>query len=806
MTPAVRSRPLLLSLLLVGLVVMVGACTSPEDKAAAYLAKARTFMADENYGQARIEAKNAVQVQPKNAEAHYILGQIAWRESNFGEAFTQLQMTVDLDPKLLDPHLRLGDLYYSVGDAPAAAEQAAAARKLAPDRAEVHLLTSKVLSMQGDVKGAIAAIDAALAANPAFVDAINGKAGLLSAQGDNAGALAVIDQGLTRTKGADAETLQDIRLRFLRTTGQLAAFEASLQELVKAAPDRPKYRYALLDLYTVQKRTADQERVLRELAQLTPKSAMVTVRLANFMVQKGDPAGAEKLIRDKIAKYPDNADLQLGLGDFYRYRKQPKEAMAAYRKAADRWDATTPEGQQARNRIISQHVLDGDVAAARTDVASLLKVAPDNADALLSRATFAFADRKFPQAIADARSVISRQKSPGALLLLARAYLAVGDVVVAKDTYRRLVYDYPDTSDGVRELAMLLTDQGDAAGAEAVLRQFLGGAPGDPQVVETLIGSLLAQNDVNGAAALARGLLARDGASAEEQAELAQLLQATGSKDEALSRYKAMLERNPRQREALHGMVRVMLDTGKAEEALTYLERYPKDDVDASLLRGSVYYWQGDAKAARQVYEQIITDKPGEARAYVSLAGLSQADSTEQQQALERGWTANPGEVLIGVFLAGIYERDGKVEPAIALYEAMLRKAPDNVFVINNLASLLADHRSDARSLARALELAKPLAAANDPISLDTVGWAYYRNRDYPNATQLLERAVAADGSNPLLRYHLGKAYQGAGNAVGADRELRQALQLGGKDATFAADARAGLSRVQPAEPLVAPE
>jgi predicted Zn-dependent protease len=94
----------------------------------------------------------------------------------------------------------------------------------------------------------------------------------------------------------------------------------------------------------------------------------------------------------------------------------------------------------------------------------------------------------------------------------------------------------------------------------------------------------------------------------------------------------------------------------------------------------------------------------------------------------------------------------------------------------NNLASLLLDFRTDPASYAEALELAKGLESSDNPAVLDTVGWAYYRNKDYPKAVQFLERAVAAAGQVPLLRYHLGMAYLASNNTDGARQELKQAV------------------------------
>jgi tetratricopeptide (TPR) repeat protein len=102
-----------------------------------------------------------------------------------------------------------------------------------------------------------------------------------------------------------------------------------------------------------------------------------------------------------------------------------------------------------------------------------------------------------------------------------------------------------------------------------------------------------------------------------------------------------------------------------------------------------------------------------------------------------------------------------------------------NDYIVNNLAVLLLDVRSDKASYARALKLAGGFAdGAAHPFNLAVLGWAYYRNGEYGSATRFLERAVAATPEvSPQLRYYLGMAYLKSGNTAGAQRELQQAVE-----------------------------
>lgn len=793
MTTVVRTLPLLLLALLTG---VLGACSSAEDKVAGHLERAEAFLAAEEYKKAAVEAKNAVQIQPNNAQAHLILAKLAWRESRFPEAFTQLTMAVDADPTLIEARLRLGDLYFSTGEVDAAAAQAEAARKLAPDRADVHLLSAKVLYLKDDLAGAAAEIDAALAINPGYVDAIVAKAGLLGGQGDSAGALAVVDQGLTKAEGEGADVLRDFRLNLLLGSGDQKAYEESLLALIQQFPDETKYRYQLLDFYSGTGRLEDEERALRALVASDPANHKTKVRLASRLLRNNDLAGAEQLLKDGVAKYPDSAELKLAMGDFYRTTKRSAEAMATYRQAVEKWPDTTPEGLEARNRVVAQHTVDGNIAQARADIDIILKAAPDNREALLSRATFAFLDRKYDDAIADLRTVLRREPSSEAALLLARSYVGAGDLVVAKDTYRTLLDQDPANAAAAKELAVLLSGEGDAAAAAEILRAFVAVRPDDAEASAALVQSLLAQRELAAAEAEAQRGIASGAAGAVGEQQLGLVLQAKGSNAEALARYRAVLEKDPGQLQALEGLTTILLDTGRGAEAIDFLKGYPKENLDANLLMAKAYVRQGDVAAARALHEQAIALAPTDVRAYLALAALAPTDSPEQVAALLRGLKALPGNPTLTVFLGSYYERQGRTDDAIGVYEAAVTSNPGDPMMTNNLAALLLDRGGDKASLARALELAKTLASTGDPVLLDTLGWAYFRNDDFPNAVRTLERAVAVEANNGLLQYHLGKAYAASGNPVSARQHLTLALEKGGDKSDFANDARVALGKL----------
>ena len=98
--------------------------------------------------------------------------------------------------------------------------------------------------------------------------------------------------------------------------------------------------------------------------------------------------------------------------------------------------------------------------------------------------------------------------------------------------------------------------------------------------------------------------------------------------------------------------------------------------------------------------------------------------------------------------------------------------------MINNLASLLSEHRNDEESMQRALELASRFRQSSIPHFKDTLGWIYYKLGDIQAATSLLQDAVEQAPNMSIFRYHLGKSYMEEDRREAAIREFEKIVEL----------------------------
>lgn len=263
--------------------------------------------------------------------------------------------------------------------------------------------------------------------------------------------------------------------------------------------------------------------------------------------------------------------------------------------------------------------------------------------------------------------------------------------------------------------------------------------------------------------------------------DLGVALQMQNNDGQAIAAYRQALEKNPTADQPLTDLVRLLMKTGKAAEAESYLNSHLKahpDHVTAKILLAMLYRDSGRAGLAQKVLEDTVAAQPDAAGAYLALAGMYPPDSAERVAVLARGHARSPVDPQIGLALGSAHEKRGEYEDAIRVYDEVIAAGGSNDFIVNNLAVLLLDVRKDKASYARALKLSSGFAAGSKhPFNLGVLGWAYYRNGDYGNATRFLERAVAASpGPIPQLQYYLGMAYLKAGNTAAAGQALRGAV------------------------------
>ncbi|MEC9487831.1 MAG: tetratricopeptide repeat protein [Prosthecochloris sp.] len=164
-----------------------------------------------------------------------------------------------------------------------------------------------------------------------------------------------------------------------------------------------------------------------------------------------------------------------------------------------------------------------------------------------------------------------------------------------------------------------------------------------------------------------------------------------------------------------------------------YTVRRAKEAVRVPALRLLVY--EGYALFRLGVYDDALSVLEG-------AGELVDRDS--------RSWLV----VQLHVTRAMIYEKQGLTARSIAAYHDVLALDPDNALALNNVAYMMAEQ---GEQLQRALEYARKAVEQDpdNPVFLDTLGWALYRNGKPGEALGYLEKALQLKPDEPEIAEHL---------------------------------------------------
>ena len=219
-------------------------------------------------------------------------------------------------------------------------------------------------------------------------------------------------------------------------------------------------------------------------------------------------------------------------------------------------------------------------------------------------------------------------------------------------------------------------------------------------------------------------------------------------------------------------------------------------DDDAAALRYYSKVTGGDqAMAAQQRIAVIVAAKDGLDAGLARLAdfGRSHPDYGPQvaiaraSLAASRGNDARALEVLdaavalypdvLDVRLSRVfaYERMGRGADSVRDLRRLLEERPGDPVVQNALGYTLADQDRDlpeARSLIEASLSQTPDSAA----VLDSMGWVLFRQKDYPQALDYLQRAFRRS-QDPEIALHLGEVQWALGDRDAARKTWKEALE-----------------------------
>ena len=778
--------------------VQLAACGSRQERAQTYYQNGMSYIEKQDFVKARIELKNALQLNADMLEAWRAVAQIDEHDKNLGALNESLRRIVELDPKDIQSRMKLTKLLLLNGALDDALKMVNGASEIAPQNADILALKAAVLTRLKDMDGATQAAQKATEIDPANSEAITMLAATQFMQNNSTGAL----QTLAKVTKAHEDDLGVLFLKFdiYNRMGDRPHAETLLRRLVTLHPEEPAYRTKLIQFLLADKRQDDAVKELRAATTANPADTNAELELVSLLGTLQGPAAARSELAARINTGGRVFPYQIALAKFDFAQGNVAESTALLKKLIGSSSAAE-DIVTARSTLAEMYIQQNNIAEADPLVSAILSVDSRNTNGLRLSALIHMARSQIDDAISDLRSALNDQpQSPELLTTLANAYERNGSIELADKAY----LDGTKASNFAPAFGLnyveFLRRRGLNPQADNVVMDLANRNPNSIPVLSALAKVKLAQQDWDGAHAIADSIRRLDDKNAV--AEMINGAAFSGQKNinQSLAALQNAYDLNPGAVQPMAALVNAYLQSHQTEKAEAFLQSVLKANprnVEALVLLGSIQITKNDQNQAIKDFEDAIKQQPKASAGYRALAALyaRQNKIDEAEKIIRAGLQEQPKSFDLRLALASLMETKEDYEAAIAEYELMLKDQPGSLIVANNLASLLADRRTDKASLEKANTLAVLLTKSQVPQFADTVGWINFRRGDYTAAVSMLEDAVAKLPNSPLVRYHLGMGYLATGQDAKASEQFKKARELAPNNADLNAKIAAALKK-----------
>jgi len=380
------------------------------DKAAAYYHYTMAHMYEEMvtaYGRSDLATKAteeyrlAIEADPSSEFLTSALAELYVKTGRIADAVREAQDIIKRDPKNLEAHKLLGRIYLrSLGDMPGgngsdnilklAIDQYEQIVKLDPESVDDHLLLGRLYRLNNDMSKAEAELKTAIKLDPSSEETVTTLAMLYTDEGDTAHALKVLSSIPDSSRSAklysalgaayeqrkeyknaidaykhaivlDRDNLDAIRglAENLLNDGQ---FDAALEQYKVIVDSNPEDAQSYLQIAEIYRRQGKYDPALESLKKadaLAPDSAGVPYNMAMIYEAQGRYDDAIKLLEDLLKKTAGKSDASMSeadrnnraifaehLGRIYREQENYPAAVEAFRKMLPLGDESARGGYQ----------------------------------------------------------------------------------------------------------------------------------------------------------------------------------------------------------------------------------------------------------------------------------------------------------------------------------------------------------------------------------------------------------------------------------------------------------------------------
>jgi putative PEP-CTERM system TPR-repeat lipoprotein len=737
-------------------------------------------------------AEQAVTLNPGNAAAWLYKGDLLRMKGEMDSALAAYDEVVKLMPNNSLAYLNKASLEIGARKFDAAQADIDSARKVAPGNLMVRYTQALLDFNQQKPTEALESLQQVLSKAPDHLPSLLLAGAVQAALGSNPQAEQHLKHYLEKDPG-NLNARKMLVSVLLRSRQPQRAMDV-LAPALKTGQHDPQVLALSGEAYMQAKDFAKATEYFEKAASLAPKSATLHTALSMSRMAQGETQRGVAELEMASRLDPKSSQTNILLVMTHLRLKEFDKALAVLRTL----EKEHPDNPLIENLKGGIYLGKKDTGLARASFQKALSLQPTYFPAVLNLAQLDMQDKKPDAAKKRFEAVLEiDKKNPEAMAALARLALSQGQKNEATNWLERAVAENPNALQPSIQLASHYMQSGEKQKSLTLAKKLQGANPNDAQVLELLAQAQLDNDDKAGALESYNRLAAMQPDSPAIQLRIASIQMVNQNLPAASDALKKALAVKPDYLDAQLAQTALESRLGNHDKAFAISHQIQRQNPKSPIgyiVEGDLLMAQKKPALAAKAYEHGFSiSKSGpimiKLHSSLSLAG-KQGEATSRLL----GWLKeHPEDAASRMYLAGIYLGGPQNKAAIDQYQMVLKRAPDYVPALNNIATAYQNEKN-----AMALEYAEKAykLAPESPAVMDTLGWILVDQGNTSRGLPLLQKAASLAPASAEIRYHLAAGLARSGDRAAARKELEQVL-AGGQQFASADDAKLLLKQVQ---------
>ena len=289
------------------------------------IAMAGKLYASGKYGPASRVCRQILQRQPRNADAHNILGVTLNALGEKREAVAELRRAIRIHPDIASYHSNLGEILRQHGDADEAAIELQESLRLEPNNPQARNNLGIVHYDRKEYDEAVAQYRLAIELQPDMAEAYNNLGNALRMASDREGAMEAYQNALIHRE-IYPEAYNNLGT-LLHAERQHDEAEHALRRAIQQMPTYMEAHNNLANVYSAQKRDGEALRILGDALRIEDRHPTTLLIVSRIQTTLGNFDLAERAARIVIEDDPESVDAKVALGQLMHETDRYDEAI-----------------------------------------------------------------------------------------------------------------------------------------------------------------------------------------------------------------------------------------------------------------------------------------------------------------------------------------------------------------------------------------------------------------------------------------------------------------------------------------------